>query len=177
MLVDELAKEKKSSEPATDKALQEELDNFLKLKINHDHVFRGYKPSIDLWRDMRPHYGVFLGDETEELADATKTQWFNRPIITLYMRNVSEASPIDLKEYNDLFLDSVPGNNFENTHMQIDHLDTEMCPQDISDIFAHPNATSFLALLEPSASKFKEAEAAAKQFEDELQREENQDDR
>ena len=177
MLVDELAKEKKSSEPATDKVLQEELDNFLKLKINHDHVFRGYKPSIDLWRDMRSHYGVFLGDETEELADATKTQWFNRPIITLYMRNVSEASPIDLKEYNDLFLDSVPGNNFENTHMQIDHLDTEMCPQDISDIFAHPNATSFLALLEPSASKFKEAEAAAKQFEDELQREENQDDR
>ena len=66
LLVEELAKEKKAGEPATDKVLQDELDSFLKLKINHDHVFRGYKPSIDLWRDMRPHYGVFLGDEAEE---------------------------------------------------------------------------------------------------------------
>ena len=172
LLVEELAKEKKTGEPATDKVLQEELDSFLKLKINHDHVFRGYKPSIDLWRDMRPHYGVFLGDEAEEQADAAKMQWFNRPIITLYMRNVSEASPLDLREYSDLFLDSVPGNNFVNTHMQVDHLDAEMCPQDIADIFSHPNATSYLALLNPSPSKFKEAEAAAKQFEEELEREE-----
>lgn len=82
------------------------------------------------------------------------------------MRNETDASPIEVKEWISNVWDHVPGNHFDMSHVKIDHANNTNCElNDGIRLFDLPEAGDYDVLLDPSEDK----KAAAAEHEKELQ--------
>ncbi len=82
-----------------------------------------------------------------------------------------------------MFEKAVPGNHFNHTHRQFDHLRYDTCPesnQDAAhDLFSNPNAKPYEALFNPSAEeliKIQESYKNGVSYDSDEEQQPNQDD-
>lgn len=137
----------------------------MRFDVNFDFIFKDAKPTPALWEDLREIYVIHLEDEEDEQVDITKRHWFNQVIIQVHVRNETDASPIEVKEWINNVKDHIPGNHFEMSHIKINHADNALCPQDGASLFEHPDAGDYSVLFDPSEDK----KAAAAEHEKELE--------
>lgn len=148
-----ITQERTKNENPSENELQKELDVFTGFDINIEYIFRGAKPTPALWEDLREIYARHLEDEEDEQVDITKRNWFNQVIIQVHVRNETDASPIEVKEWINNMKDHIPGNNFEMSHLKINHADNALCPPDGMSLFELPVTGDYSVLLDPSAEK------------------------
>ena len=82
----------------------------------------------------------------------------------MHVRNETEVSPVDVKEWINSVKDYIPGNNFDMSHIKINHADNALCINDGRSLFEQPHAGDYSVLLHPSEDK----KAAAAEHEKEL---------
>ena len=135
--------------------LKDELDKFKKFPLNFTEIFAGNQFEIVRWAEIRHAYTSTT--EEDRQASREEKQWFNHPVITLYLRNDINVSEEQLKTITTRFESSVPGNYYNATHQELDHQQPDFCPEntaeEVHDLFANPGAISFKELLTPSPER------------------------
>lgn len=81
-------------------------------------------------------------------------EWFNYPVLTLYVRNQKRHSAEELDKWTQQLLKVVPGINSKEDHRVFDHSDEHTCPEsteeEAHDLFSHDKAVTYESLLSPS---------------------------
>lgn len=122
-----------------EKTLQGELNVFLKIgEGEHKTHFRNHEPTIEEWKKIR-HFYAQEQDDMPEIEDMNLDgeNHFNTLDITLYLRHPNKVDFEDMKQYQKIAQDRVPGYDFATWHTHVLH-DKEICMD--GDIFTNPKA-------------------------------------